>query len=50
MKRVSNPGGGRSNEEVKWLRPVVSVASASVRSGEWGLLAQHQLAGLRYTN
>ncbi len=43
-------GGGRSNEEAKWQRPLASDASASLRSGEWGLLAQHLLAGLRYTH
>ncbi len=47
---ISCMGGERSNEEAKWQQPLVSVTSASLRSGEGGLLAQHLLAGLRYTH
>ncbi len=41
-------GGGRSNDEAKLHRPLASDASASLRSGEWGLLAQHLLSDLLY--
>ncbi len=46
---ISCMGSRRANKEAKWLQPLASVASASIlRSGEWGLPAQHLLARLRY--
>ncbi len=47
---ISCIGGGHFNEEAKWLQSLAAVASASLRSGEWGLLSQHLLAGLHYIN
>ncbi len=41
--------GGRFNEEARCPGPLMLVASASLRSGERGLPAQHLLTGLRYT-
>ncbi len=45
---ISCMGGGRANQEAGWPQTLASVASAFLRSGEWGLAAQHLLAGLRY--
>ncbi len=39
-------GCGRANQEVRWLQSLLCL----LRSGEWDLLAQHLLAGLRYTH